>query len=485
MKAFNLIVLLLSIIGTIITVLLSNHTPQEYNIIWILPVLFTVLYCTVFQKVIQNSNMRITVISLIVLLFLKTVLNPVLISLAGPNYPGKRYVFLSPDVIGLAISVTVYELLVVSFFILFLSVLKGNNEYIKPTKTFILGGSKFFYGIYIAFAIVLFIIFGRSANILSFFSFSFNENGYTHVESTSLILVRQIMVVAIAIGFILVVNYAKVQYIKTNNKVYILVGILAAIINVSVIVGNRRSVQLFTSILSILVLVKTFKSSKKLIVVSILSVASVVFFLMTLYRWGAGEQGSYAGALSSTEMSFQWMADYAQIYFGGPDAIATSIVFSNNINLSFQNLIFDFGRTIFGISFLLKDNMQLTSEMYNLYLYSGTQLTGQLVFSTSYGYIYFGFLGAPLIIILNTWISVYLEKLYRKSYSYELAYLFGYCLLRMSLNLLTNTPTIISVITQMLGTLGLVIVVSRLFVSGVEMNNRKKLMNVGLPRNQV
>lgn len=482
MKAFNLIVLLLSIIGTAITVLFSNQTPQEYKIIWILPVIFTVLYCTVFQRVIRNSNMRITVVSLIVLLFLKTVLNPVLISLAGPTYPGKRYVFLSPDVINLAISVTAYELIIVSFFVFFLSILKQNNEYIKPTKTFILGGSKLFYGIYIAFAIVLFIIFGRSANILSFFSFSLNENGYTQVESTSLILVRQIMVVAIAISFILVVNYAKVQYIKTNKKVFILIGILAALINVSVIVGNRRSVQLFTSILSILVLVKTFKSSKKLIVFSILSVASTVFFLMTLYRWGAGEQGSYAGALSSTEMSVQWMADYAQIYFAGPDAIATSIVFANNIDLSFKNLVFDFGRTIFGLSFLLKDNMQITSELYNLYLYNGAQLTGQLVFSNSYGFIYFGFLGAPIIMILNTWISVYLEKLYRKSYSYELAYLFGYCLLRMSLNLLTNTPTIITVITQMLGTLGLVIVVSRLFVSGIEINNRKKIINVDFSR---
>ncbi|MNL50369.1 hypothetical protein D3C87_1733810 [compost metagenome] len=101
--------------------------------------------------------------------------------------------------------------------------------------------------------------------------------------------------------------------------------------------------------------------------------------------------------------------------------------------------------------------MQITSQLYNSYLYGNEQSTGQLIFSSSYGYMYFGFLLSPLVICLNISISMILEIFTRRAKSYEAMYVFGYCFLRVGLNLLVNTPTILTVLTMQLGTLGLAV----------------------------
>ncbi|MBS4204800.1 hypothetical protein [Lederbergia citrea] len=466
----------MSITGTIITVAQSGFTSIEYKVIWILPLIYTLVYISFFQAIFRNRDIRITSIILAILLFLKAVLNPVLISLAGPDYIGKRYIPLSNDMISLSIYVSAYEIITVSFFVFILSIiLKGDNqEEIK--KEWKLKGSKLFYLIYVVFGILIYIAMGRSAQVISFFVLSIND-GHVPIENTLLLLVRQIIVTAIIIAFLLVVNYSKLKYERTKSKIYINIAIIAAIVNIGIIVGDRRSVQIFTAILSIWILIKLYRLSMKKIVFSILLTTVIIFSLMTLFRWGAYSQGSYSAVLNETEFSIASLADYSQVYFGGPDSIATSLTFAENVGLDFKNLMFDFGRTIFGLNFLLRENMYLTSEMYNLFLYDGNQKNGQLIFGTSYGYIFFGFIGAPIIILLNTTISIILEKLFRKTSSYEFAYLFGYCLLRMALNLLTNTPTIMTVITQQLATLGLIIIVARIFAKKYNGFNNSNITN--------
>lgn len=470
MSVYNRLLMFLSIIGAIITISRGNYIAYDYKSIWILPVTFTILLITVFQVVLQNKNIRITALSLITLLFLKNVLNPVLISLAGKNYMGKRYIPLSTDDINFAINVSAYELVVVSIFIFLISFIIKPSEN-KLNFTWELGGNKLFYFIYVAFALCLFLAFGRTNNVVSFFVFSSSEN-YTPINDTFLLLVRQITVIAVVLVFLLALNYSKEKYYQSYKTRYINYAIFFAIINIGIIVGDRRSVQIFTGILSIWLLIKTFKTNYKKIVIAILLTTFTIFSFMTLYRWGGYGHNSYTEIIKTLNFDMEWLADYGQAYFGGPNLVATSIVFSDYITLTFKNMFFDFGRTIFGVNFLLRDKMHITSELYNQYIYGGEQLTGQLIFSTSYGYMFFGFLGSPTIIILNTCVALFLEKLFRNAATFETAYLFGYCLLRMVLNLLTNTPTIMSVITLELGTLGLLILISKLLKINVRKHGR-------------
>lgn len=431
--------------------------------LWTLPAAYVVVYALFLRRALRNSRMVIASTSVVILLFLKNVLTPVLIVLAGPSYTGIRYISLSLESIQLAVLLSAYELIGAGIFLFLVSI-----RFRRPNESTVyddlkLRGNKTIYALFIVASFVLYIIYGRRNKVISFMAFSLSGEGYTPLESTQLLLIRQIVVVSVAIAFVIVVNACKERYKDTHNPAYVNIAIFAAIINIGIIVGDRRSVQIYVGILSVLILSRTFKAKRLRILLFTLLTMLVVIGSMTLYRLGAQSQGSYAKTLSTLDTNVEYIANYLQVSMYGPDAVATSLTFFDAVNLGIEQLAFDFGRTFFGISFLLKGNRFSTSQLYNLYLYNGKQLTGQLVASTSYSYNFFGFVGTPLIVILNILIAIILEKCLREARSYEAVYLFGYCLLRVAPGVLANTSTLLSVVTLQLGTFGLLFYVASLF----------------------
>lgn len=468
----NRIVIVTTFLCTLVCVYLSFTVPTEYDYLWILPSTYFLLYLFIYRVILKNKMLKITVILMVILSFIRCVIIPLLISLSiftTPHYDGRRYIYISPESIRFATVLTAFEIIIASIFLLLLC-LRNKNSISKNEKKWEFKGNKTIYSLFISLAVLLYLLIGYKENVVSFFAISLNNDGNTNIDNSFLILVRQIIVVAIIISFLWIVSYCKQQYDLKQNKKYVNIALFFALLNVSVIVGDRRSVQIYTAILSIWLLINIFQKYKKKIVTLILGVATSVILLITFYRMGAFRYGSYMTAIKSSNFDLTSLTNSFIAYFGGPDSIATGIEFANQYNLNYSNLLFDFGRTIFGLNFLLENQMYITSQLYNMFLY-GNQLTGQVIYSTAYGYMYFGILGTPFIVCLNIWIASIFERLLRKSISYEMVYLCGYCLLRISFNLYANTPTIVSIVTLQLGTLGLLLLVSQLFNS---MNTRTK-----------
>ncbi len=459
----HIVVLGIAAITTILCFFSFSSSYSEYNLIWFLPLIFCFVYILVYLHLLRSKNIFITKLFFGVFSFVRCVLIPLFIALAGPSYAGVRYITLPVSSIRFATLITVYEVLVASLFIYLLS--KNNkNKIIDNTKNMRFMGNKKIYIIYLIFSVFLYLIFGRKTNLLSLFAFSLSGDKFSNIESAGLLFVRQVVVCAIIVAFIWSISYCKKNFEQTRKTKYVNLAILSALFNVSVIVGDRRSIQVYTALISIWILTKIFDEHKKRIIISICSVAFLVIFLMTMYRLGAFKYGSYLAAYRESNLNITWLTNTLQMYFGGPDSVATAIVYGQNSNLGLLNIVFDFVRSCFGFNFVLKDLMYTTTQSFNYYLYNGSQLTGQLIPSGSYGYIYFGLIGIPSIVCINIWISSVLEKLLYKTKSYEMAYVYGYSLIRISVAIYSNTPTVITFITTMIGTMGLVYLAARIFV---------------------
>ena len=97
-------------------------------------------------------------------------------------------------------------------------------------------------------------------------------------------------------------------------------------------------------------------------------------------------------------------------------------------NTFFSDLV----RNTFGLHYLVKDSTQTTVELYNLFIYNGSQSSGHLYSSLSYGYTYWGAFLAPFATVINIWFASLLEKLLRKTKYIDTFYIVSIVYARMA-----------------------------------------------------
>jgi len=418
-----------------------------------MPVAYAISFL-VLARAYKNSPYVITLTSFVFLLFAWSVLNPLVMAFVGEEFTGKRYDYVSIDKLILSTRISAYSIIISSVFV----ALVNRRSYISrssmPSIALKLRGNKYVYYVYIMFAVVVLIVFGRDT-ISIFGQNELVQNGQSLTGAK--VLSRQVIWVAIVLLFLIVTDYCKNRYYQNNNRAYFYLALLLGVLLISTVVGGRRSVQIFTGLVTGWILLKYFPREKRKIIYVLISAVLITFSILTIARFSSNTY--YA---DNAIFTLDTIARYFQVYFGGVDSIASPFNLANIKDLTFLNLLFDIFRSVFGPSFILRNYGVLTSEIYNHYLYFGQQKSGQLIFGASYGYLYFGVIGSPIPIIANLCLAFYFEKLLYNTRSIEAAFLFAYCLVRVSTNLLVNTPSILTIVSMQFGTLGLLILVARL-----------------------
>ncbi|MBV1710093.1 MAG: hypothetical protein KMY54_09565, partial [Erysipelothrix sp.] len=195
---------------------------------------------------------------------------------------------------------------------------------------------------------------------------------------------------------------------------------------------------------------------------SLVTTGILVVLFMSIYKhFYAFAFGSYSVAISQSNFDMRFVSTTLQAYLFGTQNVALAIKMNESLNLSILNLLYDFGRSVFGLSFLLKDRLEITSQLFNTFIYGKTTATGHVISGIGYGYIYLGALFSPAIVWLNIFISVKLEKWLKSTKSYEMMYIVGYILIRFTTNLFATTPPLISSATIMFFSAGLVYYISK------------------------
>lgn len=466
----NFTIIISSISGVLICIFSEKSVADGYQLLWIHPLTFLIVFVLIFSNLIRYKKFKITVYFTILLSWIRCVLIPIVSSLSG-LYNGISYMKTSTSSIELAIWLVPYELIISSFFLWIMVV--SNKVTLRPKDELKLKGDKYIYLIFIVTALSLYLLIGRNLNIIKLFFVSTEETGvFSDIVSTPMLLLRYIIKSGMIFFFVWSVSYCKNKYELKGEKRYVYYAIVVGIINVGIIIGGRRSEQLYTCLVVIFILSRAFKKYRKRIITYIIITAISVAFVMTIYKqFSASYYGSYTAALNANNVDLEFIAKNLQSYFFGTQNLAVTIELKKATDLNIINMLYDFARSIFGVSFLLKNKMMMTTEYFNTFIYGISKANGHVISGLGYGYIYFGALFSPIIVCLNMFISIKLEKYFNKINSYEMTYIVGYILIRFATNIYVNTPPLISLSTIMLFTAGLVYFVAKLFK-----NNYNRIM---------
>lgn len=148
---------------------------------------------------------------------------------------------------------------------------------------------------------------------------------------------------------------------------------------------------------------------------------------------------SYAAAISNRDFELVDLAGQLDIYLYGIKTISRNLSFSDLNNVSMLNFPYDLLRNTFGFHYLFRgSSMITTSELYNLYIYSGLQDSGHLFSGISYGYMYFGFTLAPLAICFNILAASWCERWLRKQVYIERIFIGSIIYARFALQLFSH-----------------------------------------------
>lgn len=462
----NIVVIFTSILSTIICKFTNIPITPGYEALWIHPFIFTLVYILIYLQLIKFGKYKVTVYSVIVLSWLRCVAIPVTSALSGV-YNGVSYIYISKQSTELAILLVAFELIVTSIILYILVITNKDCKYTKNREDLIieLKGSKKIYLAFILFALLIYLFIGKKLNIVNFLFISADTGDRQgDILDTSILLIRQIIICATIFFFVYMVNIFKNRYDKSKHTKYVYYSILIGIFNICIIVGERRSIQIYTCLVVLFVLLSTFKEHKNKIVFFIVSSAGTVLILMSIYKhFAAFIYGSYIDAIRANPLDIREIAVMLQSYFFGTQNVATAIEFKKVCDLNILNMIYDFARSTFGLSFFVKGDMNVTSQYFNMYIYSGSQNTGHLISGVAYGYIYLGAILSPLIVSINIYISIKLEELLSRVYSYELIYIIGYVLVRFSTNIYVNPPQLINLSSIMFVSCGLIYIFAVIF----------------------
>src|SRR5699024_4358398 len=149
-------------------------------------------------------------------------------------------------------------------------------------------------------------------------------------------------------------------------------NIIIALLSVSIIIGERRSAQLYIALATIWILINIYPNFKRSVVLSVGSAAVAIIGLMSVYKFfGAFSTGSYTDALLTSNLDMSWLSQTLQIYFFGPENIAVALEFFLNNDIKAHHFILDFIRSIFLVNTIIPNDYLTISQQFNYDIYHG------------------------------------------------------------------------------------------------------------------
>ncbi|MBF2778754.1 capsular biosynthesis protein [Staphylococcus saprophyticus] len=459
MKIYNYFSICFSFLATIL-ILCQNH---ELFILLILPLVYIISKLVIFS--IEKNNINFTKLIFDIYGFIRLVTIPACIVLfndkqinnlpLGINYFEKGTLLIC------------IEYLVGAIFLLLLSLSKHKKNKLNHKKVldYQLLGSKFIYITFIVISMFLFLLIPSVRETVSFLIIKTDATGRgTEDVSGLVVLVRMFIQLALLLLFVITSLHFYKKYLKVNKLIYVFIPLIIGLLNISLIVGERRSIQLYTLVSVLVIISILFKKHGFKINIIITTVGMGILFLMTMYKeLYIFNFNSYSEALNSKSVSNINFVDQLQSYFYGPHNVSASIDYLNYYSVSIKGFIYDLMRSTSGLNIFVNKDSLLTSQLFNELIYGNKQLTGHLISSAGYGYIYLGPILFPLILIFNITLATIIETLLKRTNKLELIFIGVFIYMRTVTNIFGNPMPIISMLTSTIFVYGIVIIIAFLF----------------------
>lgn len=448
-KIFNLVITFLFICTVIILI------SKNEMLLAIMPLSYLIAKTILFFS--SNENLKYTRLIYDIFGIIRLILIPLLIGTTEDkiinNLPLGREYF-NQAVILISVEYIIGSVILYIFGKLF------TDKVSSPKIDYKISGSKIFYGLFIFIVIIIFILSPSTRESISFLVIKTHDNGRgTEVTSGMVVLIRMLLQLALALSFV-ISSFLSYKKYKIKPKIYYLfLPLILGLINISLIVGERRSIQLYTLISVLVIITILFKYHSKKINILISLVGAFILILMTLYKeLYIFNYSSYGAALEASSTDQINFVDQIQSYFYGPTNVASAIDYSNYYQGTFKQFLFDNVRSIFGLNLLIDHDHLITSQLFNQIIYGSKQLTGHLISSAGYGYIYFGPILFFLVLAFNLFLACIFELVLHKTKSLELIFVGTYVYMRVATNIFGHTTPIITLISSIIVVYSLVII---------------------------
>lgn len=456
MKIYNYFSIFISLIASFL-ILILNHD------LLILP--FVYLFSKIVLTLIKNPNITFTKLIFDVYGLIRLVVIPVCIVIFNDkqidNLP------LGINYFDKGVLLICIEYIVGAIFLLLLSSYRFKKNKIdhRNFTDYKLIGNKFVYIIFMLVTLVLFILLPSVRETVSFLIIKTDATGRGTEEASSIIvLVRMCIQLSLLLLFVITSLHFYKKYLKANKLIYIFIPLIIGLLNISLIVGERRTIQLYTLISVLVIISLLFKRHKFKINILILIAGFVILLLMTLYKeLYIFNFNSYSEALQSKSVSNIKFVDQLQSYFYGPQNVGASIDYLNYYTGSIKEFFYDLIRSTSGLNIFVNKDDLITSQLFNKLIYGNEQLTGHLISSAGYGYIYLGPILFPLILIFNITLASITENIVKRTNNLEIIFIGTFIYMRIATNIFGNPMPIISMLSSTIIVYGAVILIAFLF----------------------
>lgn len=433
-----------------------------YLVISIIPLFYSIF--VFFTKELHRIwlNRPLTAYILTILLWIRMVLLPFYGTVSGAYYSHTASLQLQKYLLN-SVFLCLYDNFAI-FFTLYIA-----STAIKKTKRSLitrgLYGQKEVYVVFCLFALSVFLLIGRHMHLFDFVIKPVGADLEREGDITEgrILIIREIVGTGISFLFLLLLNRFHKKYNKTRSNKYFYFSLVCAFLLISIIVGERRTSQLYKGFASAYLLLSLFPLKKKKTISYVGIFAFVILALMTVYKqFNAYLYETYSEAMRNASLGKGFSYYNIDSYFYGIDTIAKNLYYGEQLNVGLTQFLYDFFRNFFGINFFLRDERLLTTQMYNVVIYSGDQLTGLLLTSVGYGYLFGGYVLAPFTTVLNVIIMLFFEKCLRKSHTIEWQFVFAIVYIRFAFGVLSAIPPLINLITRLIFVNGLIILFAKM-----------------------
>lgn len=415
---------------------IAFNDTNVYRGLFILPLVFAISCWLIYVNILSRTNC-LTAWGLIVISYLRYVLCPMTEVLSGYiNQITKLYSEQSASVVSLVMS---WELLCVTLAILLafkVNIKNGLTTSKNQHREVNLKGNRILYVVFLMIVVVLFILFRRSGDLkLNFILIDSNTNNRVgDIDTTLTSFIAMILRAAMAFAYLVFLQH----WNRTNRSLVrrtsgglskgYMISLFMALLIICVIIGERRTAQLYTMFALCCTMIKVFPNKRKHTILIMTASCVAVLILMSIYKvFNAFAYSSYSIAIRNSTFNMRLIAEQIDSYFYGPITTMMNISYANSTNASIGTMFYDVARSTFGISFLLKNKGVLTSELYNAVLYGGAARSGYLMSSIGYGCIYLGYVLSPVVTIIRLLFTIGFERRMKKTRSLEYTYLWSYC----------------------------------------------------------
>jgi len=432
-KIYRILVVILSFISIIFILLSDKKIPSNLPF---LPIFFTILVLIIpsFTAYVFK-NIGITIINLTMII--RYLISPILIATYGTNLNFGHLTMQSTQVI--AVNLMIYEMIVM--FIVFAIFHKKFYKVGDENDVMSISSSNNIFGWLFVLLCVLILI--SNPAILTRYSFVWLSTDLKNkdVEGVSVSLFFLIIQLGHLVLTVNLLNLIYRFYERKKHFVFVLISLLIIVISSSFIVGTSRFSIILPLVTGLYTVLKLYKPYRKLL--GILSIVlSFIFILVstTLKQQTINGKSNYN--------TFENLNTELQIYFSGVSnvthAINTGVIYEP---FNIMGILSDLFRSVIYLNSLFGENVSALTE-YNVIFYGGGMSQDQILPMIGQGYLYFGYLLAPILTVLTMLVVMFLDQKITKSSSLITVYILTYLCLKFALFNMANATIQIAFFTN-------------------------------------